>query len=436
VNTEEFDVFEEREERFQALVGVTIPRLHAGPVQLIRDITELFRGKPGSTLNPNAQPIYILSNPAEGFVYPSALQELQAAAIVASGGSEKHVNRTAHEAAARFGLNAENLLQPITTLSGGESVKLSLAKAYILRAIKKEIVVSSPLAWLSADNRHLFDRLVADFGINGNVTLLVMKGENEDAKIPSSLTSKLPISDVRFTTSCEGLCVELSETVDEHGNSRTASFNDWNDTFQSPCLMLGENGSGKSLFCKILSGAQYHQGAATVRCGGKIGRARLVFQDAISQTMARDQELLLHEVCCSFEHAAEKIQQRLSATLRTELARAMDGAIAESAELLERLRAMSLLTAKLNLIAYRLSSNPPLLILDEPDWGLSRDVAIALVIATTTVAHEHGIPVLIVSHKPWWRAISNSILRITRMEERDLLGASCNFEVSMTKELL
>lgn len=213
MNTEEFEFFEKREDRFQELVGVTIPRLHAGPAQLIRDITELFKGKPGSKLNPNAQPIYILSNPADGFVYPGALQEWQAAAIVASGGSAKDISRTAKESAARFGLNAENLLQPITTLSGGESVKLSLAKAYILKAVTKKVVVSSPLAWLSADNRHLFHLLVADFGMDANITLLIMKGENDEANVPGSLTSKLPIGDVRFTISCEDLWWSLARLL-------------------------------------------------------------------------------------------------------------------------------------------------------------------------------------------------------------------------------
>lgn len=141
---EEFESFERREQRFQELVGVTIPRLHAGPEQLVRDIVELFKGRPVSRNGAGHQPIYILSNPSDGFVYQNGLQELQAAAIVASRGSTKDHTSIAIRSAERFELSAENLAQPITTLSGGESVKLSLAKAHLLRAITEQMVVSSP----------------------------------------------------------------------------------------------------------------------------------------------------------------------------------------------------------------------------------------------------------------------------------------------------
>ena len=438
MDTEEFDIFEERERRFQQLIGVSIPRLHAGPVELIKDIIHLFKGPSAPSTDPSTRPIYILSNPIDGFVYQNALQELQAAAIVACGENSDEVNQLAISAAEQFGLTSQNLLQPISTLSGGESVKLSLAKIHVLKGVSRHIVVSSPLSWLSADNRHLFDRLINGISERTNVTVLVMRGEDDNSGTDLDGVCQNHEENVSFHIHCEKLSVELGDDSPELKIPRTAFFSSWDDTFRSPCLMLGDNGSGKSLLCKVLSGAVFYSGHAKIRCGEKAGKARLVFQDAISQTMARERELLLHEPCCSIEHAAEKLYAQLIERTRSELLRVFSGRSSREAEigkLCNLLQEMSLLTAKLNLIAYRISQQPPLLILDEPDWGVSREVAIALVLATTKIAHENGIAVLIVSHKPWWRAVCNSILRIHRTDEMGVLAHGHSFKINMQKEV-
>jgi ABC-type multidrug transport system ATPase subunit len=66
------------------------------------------------------------------------------------------------------------------------------------------------------------------------------------------------------------------------------------------------------------------------------------------------------------------------------------------------------------LIAVHLSYLPSALILDEPDWGLSRSAAVAFVGAVVEKAHGLGIPVIIISHKPWWRSMAADILEITK----------------------
>jgi ABC-type branched-subunit amino acid transport system ATPase component len=74
----------------------------------------------------------------------------------------------------------------------------------------------------------------------------------------------------------------------------------------------------------------------------------------------------------------------------------------------------SLLEVKAMLVAVRLCGRPGAIILDEPDWGLTRTAAVALVAAIVKVAHSCGIPILLISHKPWWRPIAKSVIRVDR----------------------
>ena len=72
----------------------------------------------------------------------------------------------------------------------------------------------------------------------------------------------------------------------------------------------------------------------------------------------------------------------------------------------------SLFRVKILLTSIRLASQPPAFILDEPDWGLTRDHATAFVLSVIETAHENGIPVILISHKPWWRQIVRSTLHV------------------------
>ena len=79
----------------------------------------------------------------------------------------------------------------------------------------------------------------------------------------------------------------------------------------------------------------------------------------------------------------------------------------------------SLLDTKAILVAARLSARPAALILDEPDWGMSRPSAIAFVSAVVSTAHHQKTPVLLISHKPWWRSVVHSCIRVSRSMAKD-----------------
>jgi hypothetical protein len=75
---------------------------------------------------------------------------------------------------------------------------------------------------------------------------------------------------------------------------------------------------------------------------------------------------------------------------------------------------LSLLEMKILLTALRLVDHDGVLILDEPDWGLSRPDAVAFVAAVVRAAHDRGVPVILISHKPWWRNLARSIRRVSK----------------------
>ena len=91
-----------------------------------------------------------------------------------------------------------------------------------------------------------------------------------------------------------------------------------------------------------------------------------------------------------------------------------------------------MLEIKALLVAVRLCGRPGALILDEPDWGLSRDSAIAFVLAAIQVAHEFGIPVLLISHKPWWLKLANSSIHVQRTDKKMDKDRNYSFEIKLT----
>jgi ABC-type branched-subunit amino acid transport system ATPase component len=92
----------------------------------------------------------------------------------------------------------------------------------------------------------------------------------------------------------------------------------------------------------------------------------------------------------------------------------------------------SLLEIKALLVAVRLCGRPSALILDEPDWGLSRDSAIALVLAIIKVAHEVSTPILLISHKPWWLNLAKSTINVQRTAKKMHKDQNYSFRIQLT----
>ena len=87
-----------------------------------------------------------------------------------------------------------------------------------------------------------------------------------------------------FGLDFENLQIPLGSSINPiYSRQIHARVEDFKADLGSPCLMVGENGRGKSLIAKILAGAISHQGTAEFIRGEKSGPPRLLFQDVIMQ---------------------------------------------------------------------------------------------------------------------------------------------------------
>ena len=318
--------------------------------------------------------------------------------------------------------------QPIRTLSGGESVKLALAKTLAASGCSSKLVVSSPFCWLSRANRSLFDRVLERYNhCQIPSEILALEGENDLAPVQAEGLggdcSKTPAFFLELSGAWIGIGMMVNSVGAEQPRVRIADFS---GELSSPCLLVGGNGEGKSLLARSLSGAIATHGKVVIESEDRSGRARLLFQDVITQTLLRSFDGIVASVKGSQRVQALKIYRRFCQAFEARPAEPDDrfvpldpGAVAGGRSLLE---------IKMILISVRLAERPPALILDEPDWGLSRRDAVALVAAVIDAAHSLGVPVILISHKPWWQLVAGSVLKVEKMLEDE---GDCRFEIRL-----
>jgi energy-coupling factor transporter ATP-binding protein EcfA2 len=408
-----FNTYEEREEAFRRSVGFKLARRYAGPAVFWQDFSRITRE--GIAREENGHVVYIPSNPRDCLAFGTPHQVLLAAAM----GSEKtgpNGMAAVLETAAAFGIE-EQLKQPIRTLSGGETVKLALAKAYVSLPTCSRTVIASPFTWLSATNRHLLKTLVAEsWRRNKSLSLLLLAGEEDLSLIhdkdpflapfPDRLTFSLTLSAVRIP-----LSLSLNPLVSELSH---AAIQDTSLQLASPCLLVGDNGQGKSLVARTLAGAIAARGSTEIISGPqKPGPVCLLFQDVLTQTMLRSFKALTFGVDGA---ATRKIYEAMKKDFDAVLQRFNNSGTLRINDWESALH--DLLDIKAVLVAARLASAPAALILDEPDWGMSRQSAIAFVSAVTAAAHRQNTAVLLISHKPWWQPIAASRIRVCRTLRR------------------
>jgi len=385
-------------------VGHLIPCRHAGPQQFWKDFKKITRGDLPVGVRENIA--YISTDPRDSLAFGSPLQVLSAACMFAATG-RSGAGFSPRELAAEMGI--ETLLnQPIRTLSGGESVKLALAKALAVSGTSSKLVVSSPFSWLSQSNRIFFDRALDSYHQQQVPTeILALEGEDDLAPIQSEPFRRGDVAKPTFCLVFAGARLAIGSPVnavsDEQLYARVADFN---GKLVSPCLLAGENGQGKSLLAKSLTGAVTVRGRAVIKSSRVTGRARLLFQDVITQTLLRSFNQIVSSVKAHRRDRTEKVYQKLYRACETQPGDSGAGSAA---------RPRTLFEIKLILIAVRLAERPPALILDEPDWGLSRPDAISLVTAAISTAHGLDVPVILISHKPWWQPIVGSILNVKKV---------------------
>jgi len=428
-STQYFKTYEEREEAFRKGVFSLIPRKYSGPKLFWKDFSKISFEEVLSLIK---QPVaYITSNPRDCLVYGTPWQVLTAARLYACKAVKRSV-LSADQAAKAFDVY-ETLHQPIRTLSGGETVKLALAKSYLYSAYSRRLTIASPFSWLSRDNVPYFDRLFqhyVDLGIP--VELLALEGEDSNEPIMCKdvfcQETKKPVD---FHVFLKNIKILLGSSLNPiYSPDAYAVVDDLEADLLSPCIIVGENGQGKSLVAKVLAGAISFQGDAKIRREDKCGPARLLFQDVITQTLLRSFETIAASPYAGSRANTlaifEKILKQYFLYLDNSTDKPTDIGSAGGADF------RSLLEIKAILVAARLCGQPCALILDEPDWGLNRASAIAFVLSIINVSHKLGSPVFLISHKPWWINIAKSTIRVKRTAKKIDKAQNYSFQIQVS----
>lgn len=427
--TKYFETYEEREEAFRSSVFSLIPRRYSGPKLFWSDFRKISLNE---LLKLIEQPIaYITSNPRDCLAFSTPWQVLTAAQLSAQNQKSKPTPAV-EEIARNFGVH-ENLFQPIRTLSGGETVKLALAKAYLCSAFSRQLTIASPFSWLSRDNARYFNKLF-QYYLDSSipVELLALIGEDsiEQADRYDARQDKLNHA-VGFSMLFKDVRILLGSSLNPIQSQDTcAEVDDFNADLMSPCLVVGENGQGKSLIARVISGAISCHGSAQIDRKDKTGPARLLFQDVITQTLLRS----FDAIAAPTDWSGETNSHDLYGKILNKYLAYQNGSTTTSAgvEIDSKTEFRSLLEIKAILVAVRLCGQPCALILDEPDWGLNRESAIAFVFAIVDVSHELGIPVLLISHKPWWHKLAKSIIHVSRTAKEMNEDRNYSFQIKLT----
>jgi energy-coupling factor transporter ATP-binding protein EcfA2 len=406
--------YEDGEKHFRDAASTVVPRTYLGPTIFFSDFQKAISQDP----LPSFKAI-ITSNPFDCLAFTTPRQVLFAAAV--SSGScipEELVDRTAN----LFGIT-DLLHQPIQTLSGGETVKLSLAKAYIYRNEGEKFVICGPFGWLSENNVvHLMRVVESYLEFKQPVQLISLVGQ--DIYQPFKLDEVSFTDRTIFRLTTQNLEIILDHTFLPNDEPSVAAVEEFSDELYSPCCVVGENGSGKSLLGKALSGAIACNGMALLERDGTVGRARLVTQDVLNQVLGRalfeilnsepqaklDDALKVYEQLVGAFRTFYKSRNRLVPLIGPELIQLPKGPVEQSFLKVYP----TLLQLKLALVASRIASKPVAICIDEPEWGLARDTTAGFVSATVQVAHGFGIAVLITSNKPWWDLVAASKLHVER----------------------
>ena len=402
-----YKTYEAREEAFRKSVLSVIPRKYAGPDLFWRDFRSIsLDALTGLQLNPIA---YITRNPRDCLAFGTPWQVL-AAVLMSARRTDEHFSASVASTATLFGLD-DNLYQPIRTLSGGETVKLALAKAWLAAAYCRRLSIASPFSWLSLNNTRYLEKLIAHYaGCGIPLELFALEGEDSIEPVEKQrILEANGAGNIDFKVSFRDVAIPLGSALTVMDARRpVARVEDITAPLRSPCQIIGENGQGKTLVAKLLAGAIPAEGRVSLGSGTSAGRARLIFQHVVTQTLLR-----------SFDSLAAGSQSRIGSdggkvysALREAFAAFYPGAgdAMPLRSCTERIGLRSLLEVKTMLAAVRIAERP---------------------VALIRVANADGKPVIMISHKPWWQRLACSTLKVEKTLPGPEDGKECKFRIKL-----
>ena len=398
VEREEFATYECEIDRLETLAGAHVPTMLGGARSFLAGLNNWINDGDDSGLDPT---VVVFPDPSSNLSMPYPADELALALAFSRGGLPER--ELVEELADSFSLSSGVLERPVTALSGGERMLVSLAKAWALSQRSDRFCLCSPYFWLDPKNRRLvLERFGKVRGSEGY--LLLLSGEDDspfDSTVPSEAAQKPLNWHLRLNSPS---VVFPAQTFPRITSEKRISFISTAPSLElrSPTLISGPNGVGKTTLAKILTGlVTPDTGSTLLTTGGMSGNARLMLQDTVVQLFGEAPSEHLGRVF-GFDRElwkeARKIYDALQKDCLKKITARLPGvSVATSG------RAQTILQCKLAVLIDRLFASPPLLILDEPGWCLSRIVGRAFVESVVTAAHERGIAVAIISHQAsWW----------------------------------
>ncbi|HUP60358.1 MAG TPA: hypothetical protein VNA69_08055 [Thermoanaerobaculia bacterium] len=399
---EQFLSFEEEIARLAQLSGIRVPNMAGGPLAFFAGLSAWLMSASAAAKKRIA---LVLPDPALNLALPYPRDELTLALAIAEDMTPAPTQVSA--LAARFNLSEDLLDRPVTGLSGGERMLVSLAKVSALASNASAVYACSPYFWLDAKNRSLVATILDQIEASGGQAhLLTLIGENApiDPTVPRTNYGSGPTLDWTLLVPHIDVCFP-GATFPKRQSSKRLRFRAAQGTLNvlSPLLLSGANGVGKTTFAKLLAGIIVPASTPpTAVVDGFSEPARLILQDALVHLFGETPETHLERV---FRFDAERKKEAfvLYREMESRAAHELNRA-STSTSVGAKSHAETLLQAKIVLIAERLASRVPLLILDEPGWCLAQPVAAILLDATVAAAHARGTAVAVISHQAdWWR---------------------------------
>jgi energy-coupling factor transporter ATP-binding protein EcfA2 len=363
---------------------------------------------------------YILPNPAQGLSFPTGADVLSTILMMSMDVS--NIDDEVISLLLEFGLEPAKGNQPIVSLSGGELLLLNYAKAKAMLPTVHGLVACSPVHWLNESRYKFWDSLVTNYSANSkHIDVALLSGEpfphimdKEDISIEQQIDRKSLEWRLLTTTNITVLFQEIQFPSYNPESRLHFCTESTSLSLQSPTLITGDNGIGKSILAKLMAGIikPIVGEISSLSQNGK-GNARLIFQDSIDQIFGMSVDHHIDWVF-RFDSARGKVAKSIYSDMEKSLRESLHKYYFSGLSALGTANTRdTLLQAKLCLVAERIASLPPLIVLDEPGWGLSKTVSQYFLGEVCKHAHSNGVAIAIISHQPtWWKGFIQSHIEL------------------------
>jgi len=428
IKTTHFDTYEDLLDFLDKETGFTPPRIIEGRQMFLSKFNKWFFNF-SDNYSDKQKWKCIFPDPSLGLSYPYPIDEISVAASLALKNNDKSFAQTFLSI---YHLEEKISKRQTVTLSGGELLLLCFAKAHTLKDITDKIFICTPTQWLHPTKYELLQSLIKLYeDSKKEIHLLFMEGEesvlNKTKNNNPIIVTESKIKDsIPWSLNFKDLMVQFDEqTFPKASAANKIKYTPYHfdNELQSPTLLIGDNGVGKSVFVKLLAGIiNPTKGELTVRCLGNEGYGRVLLQDSLDQLFGETIDNHLSRVFKYDKDRGKKAKEIYASMLEALRDKVKDDVYLRTKKLsaTDSNFIETVLQVKFALTAERIESKPPLLILDEPDWCLSKKLTALFIEIVVVIAHKNQIPVLIITHlNSWYSEYTNSILEFKKGKENN-----------------